>query len=259
MGSFLSLLIRAGLGRGWFRKFILYAWAGLLGPRVEVTRGGIRYRLNIRDNTTDGKIFAYPGGPDRAERAILAEHCRHGVFVDLGANTGFYSLSMAVAGARRVIAVEPNPRALERLRTHVAINAVEDRVTIVPVGVGPPGRLRIRTTQGDLGSAQLSQFGEGSSVPVLSLAAILGSVEIRKVDALKADIEGMEDGALLPFFKEVPLALWPSCVVIEHTHRALWRQDVLAFLTRRDYRASEVTRENTVLVSGSVADSKQLT
>ena len=57
--------------------------------------------------------------------------------------------------------------------------------------------------------------------PALTIRARIvarGIVEragIDRIDALKTDIEGFEDRALLPFFATAPRALWPKRIYME--------------------------------------------
>ena len=69
----------------------------------------------------------------------------------------------------------------------------------------------------------------------LRLARILGDAGVTSVAALKIDIEGYEDRALIPFFKEAPPSLWPRAVVIEHLSRDEWQQDCIADMVARGY------------------------
>ena len=70
------------------------------------------------------------------------------------------------------------------------------------------------------------------------------------VDALKIDIEGFEDRALIAFFNEAPPVLWPRVVVIEHLSRDEWQQDCIADMIARGYREAGRTRSNTLLRRG---------
>ena len=247
---FLSRLIDLRLGRGRLRKAILRRWERRFGPWVDIKMRGVSYRLNIRDNATDRKILAYPGGPDRIEMAALAEHCRGGTFVDIGANTGHYTLQLAKAGAAQVIAVEPNPAALERLRFNVALNGVGDRVKILPIALGHEGTRPLFLHAADLGNASLlRQTGAVpiQSVPLRPLAKILQAQRVARVAGLKIDIEGMEDRALIPFFQRSLRYVWPACIVIETLHSARWEKNIFSLLLSYGYRVLRKTRENAIL------------
>ncbi|MBJ7485096.1 FkbM family methyltransferase [Brevundimonas sp.] len=59
-----------------------------------------------------------------------------GLFVDVGANTGFYSLlHAAVAPEGRSIAFEPFPPAAAVLRENIALNLLDDRISLRPEAV----------------------------------------------------------------------------------------------------------------------------
>ena len=58
------------------------------------------------------------------------------VFIDIGANTGHYALSLAKRGFTRIIAIEPNPPTLELLNFNVSINDFDEIITIVPLCIG---------------------------------------------------------------------------------------------------------------------------
>jgi len=65
----------------------------------------------------------------------LLRMLRHGVFVDVGAYVGFYTVSAARHGWR-VVAFEPNPINLILLRYNTALHGVEDRVKIIGKAAG---------------------------------------------------------------------------------------------------------------------------
>ncbi|AWN48789.1 FkbM family methyltransferase [Methylobacterium terrae] len=59
-----------------------------------------------------------------------------GAFIDVGANTGIYSVMASVfAPDRKVVAFEPLPSVLSILRKNLAINNLQDRVTIHEVAL----------------------------------------------------------------------------------------------------------------------------
>jgi hypothetical protein len=87
-------------------------------------------------------------------------------------------------------------------------------------------------------------------VPSLRLMRILIEAGLANVDALKIDIEGFEDRALVPFFEEASRMLWPRAVVIEHLSRDEWQQDCIADMIARGYCEVGRTRSNTLLKRG---------
>jgi methyltransferase, FkbM family len=57
---------------------------------------------------------------------------------DVGANIGLYVLQLALwsAPTGRVVAFEPNPATLDVLRTHIRMNGLDSRVTVIPMAAG---------------------------------------------------------------------------------------------------------------------------
>lgn len=250
----LRMLIAIGLAHGSLKKKIIRNWKDRYGPIVDIEYSGIRYRLNLLNNITDLRILTSHKRYDRKEINALKAACKSGTFIDLGANIGFYSLSLAAAGAK-VIAVEPNPKTLDRLSYNTELNEFAPNITIIPVGVGEEGTFQL-VSSGDLGSANIrpnnsinSESGnhESVTVQVRPLLDILHEQGVVKVDGLKVDIEGMEDRALLPFFKNAPTSLWPKCIVIEHCTRDHWDYDILSHMLSNGYKLGLQTRANSVL------------
>lgn len=250
---FFRLLIASGVSRGAVRKRILRAWRHRFGPLADVTRKGIRYRLDTRDNLTDGKILASSRSPDYAELRALAEYGRCGTFVDVGANIGYYSLSLCAMGAERALAIEPHPQALARLRYNVLINGIQDRVAVVPDAAGPDGRGDL-CWNSDIGGASMLRDPPGGikrvHVRTRPILDILHDNGVTQAGSLKIDVEGLEDRVLIPFFGAAPKNLWPECVVIEHVHAARWKKCPIALMTGNGYRRLFRTRNNTVLNKG---------
>ncbi|WP_128564201.1 FkbM family methyltransferase [Methylobacterium crusticola] len=59
-----------------------------------------------------------------------------GIFVDVGANTGIYSImANSVAGGRKILAFEPLPKVLEALRRNLSLNNIAEQVEIHEVAL----------------------------------------------------------------------------------------------------------------------------
>ncbi len=247
---FARFLTAAGAGRGKMRRNIDCLWKRHHSALVDIAIRGVKYRLNLSDNTTDVKVLSSSKEYDKKEIAALKGACRNGVFVDVGANVGYYSLAVATGGAQNVIAIEPNPPTLSRLRFNIQINGFDQLITTVPVGIGPLGEAKFFSAN-DLGSASLiedpSHKNTSITIQTRPLMDIVKEHGVEKIDGMKIDVEGMEDRALLPFFEAAPESLWPACLVIEHCHQKEWEVDIISYLLKSGYVQAEKTRANTVL------------
>ena len=149
-------------------------------------------RIHIRQT----KGFFY----EEDELAIMAEHMpKGGTFCDVGANVGNHSLYMLLmAGAGRVIPVEPNPEAVMLLAANMMLNGVADKVAWETLGVGldqaSDDNRAIHSPKGNLGWAKLKEAGEGDEA--ISVRAGDDLFTGMQIDVLKMDVEGMEIGAL---------------------------------------------------------------
>jgi FkbM family methyltransferase len=138
--------------------------------------------------------------------------------VDLGSHVGLSALYFAALypGAR-VLAVEPNPTLLGRLRRNLA--RVE-RATVAPVAAADrDGQGRLRVVSGSW-SGRLEDTA-GFRVPTVTLGTLLRRHHFDSVDVLKFDIEGAEfralQGADLSAVKALVGELHPSDADQLHT------------------------------------------
>src|SRR4051812_32380093 len=102
---------------------------------------GMRLRLHALGNGCEKNALFTPQMFDVMERGILADAIgkKPGAtftFVDIGANVGLYSLFVAArAGTRaRILAIEPQPGILDRLRFNLAANPGV-KVNVLPIAV----------------------------------------------------------------------------------------------------------------------------
>jgi FkbM family methyltransferase len=145
-----------------------------------------------------------------------------------------------MADRGRVLAIEPSRELAARLRENVRLNSLSS-ILVREVATGDSRGLAARETSAtDHGSAAFTavaaeQDGTGA-VEMMPLLDIVQQAGLDRIDALKVDIEGMEDRALAPFFASAPQRLWPRAVALEISHRKLWQTDVAADLENRGYR-----------------------
>ena len=57
----------------------------------------------------------------------------------------------------------------------------------------------------------------------------------------------MENIALQQFFKECPKELYPKCIVLEHNHSKLWKDDLIKSLIKYGYSVELKNRSNYIL------------
>ena len=255
----IDLAHRSRLKRGAFRPWLSRLVNLLRAGPVDVTYQGASFRFYHQASATErGALF----NPDYniEELDFLRKHVPviGGVFVDVGANVGTYALALArhVGAAGKVIAIEPHPVTHARLAFNNSASGYTQVRLVAAAAAGTDGELMIETDGDNLGASHIVT-GEVSSkaikVPSLRLQRIFEDAGITRVDALKIDIEGFEDRALIPFFKDAPQTLWPRAVVIEHLSKNEWQADCIADMRARGYAETGRTRSNTLLVLGSAA------
>ena len=253
--SIISLAQRTGLKRGAFRPWLSRLINLLRSGPLDVQYQGASFRFYHQASATERGALLNPDY-NIEELDFLRTHTpKGGVFVDVGANVGTYAMALArhVGESGAVIAIEPHPVTHARLAFNNAASRFT-QVKLVAAAAGPSdGELMIETDGDNLGASHIV-IGDISSkaikVPSLRLQHILEQAGVSHVDALKIDIEGYEDRALMPFFKEAPPSLWPRAVVIEHLSKNEWLADCIADMLARGYRDAGKTRSNTLLLRG---------
>jgi FkbM family methyltransferase len=152
------------------------------------------------DIPSDGVQKSHVAGHvyEAEELAEIIEAFRPGVFVDVGANVGNHSVVLASApGCKGVVAVEPNPRALVLLTLNIALNEIQDRVTILPTAFSDREiQYELHTPINNLGGTTIRPLARGGQPAEVSgwCDAVAGSTALRGNDVsfIKIDVEGHE-------------------------------------------------------------------
>jgi FkbM family methyltransferase len=134
---------------------------------------------------------------------ILASSVQAGsTAVDVGANVGVLTLRLASkVGAGKVLAVEPNPVAYDRLLKNVDLNKLENVVAKRIALAESDGSATLHIGTGPLRNATASLVSlrglDGSStVEVTTLDRLLEESDLPPVSVIKIDVEGMEPAVL---------------------------------------------------------------
>lgn len=132
------------------------------------------------------------------EDYVKATGCKDTAFVDVGANTGIYSLFMSTR-VKRVHAIEPFPPILKRLHDNVKLNGFAN-VTVHEVGYGDKEALLPFFAPGDVNQGT-GTFRDDRGTASAHLKIVAGDEHLKTVPAdpiavMKIDIEGYEEAAL---------------------------------------------------------------
>lgn len=177
------------------RRIARYTWKD--GTKI-ITRGSVQFRLSYR-NFVDRQVAFY-GDFERKQVAYLrAAMTQSGcdVFVDIGANFGFYALPIAADGlAQSVIAVEPDPRNFNRLASNIALNGLAHMIDAYPfVAASEPGQARLEMAPSNsTGQTKVANDGSSDSRGLIVKAVRLDDLldYTGKNIFLKIDVEGYE-------------------------------------------------------------------
>lgn len=141
---------------------------------------------------------------------LLARWCEalSPVVVDVGANSGFYSLLAAASGASQVLAVEPVSEIADVLAANVALSELGERVRLHRLALGeaageqllhfPLATHGLVETSASLNPQFRAQHSQQRKVPVQTLDALLADASPPDVAApvapvlIKLDVESME-------------------------------------------------------------------
>ena len=184
------------------RHLLVELTAAALAPPVPATTvigRAVRMRCDLRD-VIQRQMYYRIYEPD--ETPFVIGRLRPGdVFLDVGANVGYYALLAAEAVGPRgaVHAFEPVPANCAALRANVALNNLENVTTNeMAVGDGAARELTlyIRAGAENSGWASVTRSetrpGEPVRVPATTLDEFVGDRGIERVALVKIDAEGAE-------------------------------------------------------------------
>lgn len=195
----------------------------LLQPVTVKVRPGVVMELDSRDLVTNTILMS---GIWEPETSAIVDSLQPGdVFIDVGAHVGYYSLlaSTRVGPAGRVVAVEPNPATLERLRRNIRLSGPRNIRNIVVQEVACTDAAKTlrffqaspyNTGGSSLSAKTAASTGGAREIAVrgLPLDTIVKSLNLQRIDLVKIDVEGAEL-QVLRGMKESLLKYHPKVVV----------------------------------------------
>jgi FkbM family methyltransferase len=166
----------------------LELWDTLLG-RLWIPKPGIYVIKHLQWEQAIQKVYDHP-----------QVHVRPGdVVIDCGAHIGGFTRVALRAGARLVVAIEPEQANLVAFRRNLEAELKAGKVKLIEMGVwDKTGRLARHVSKtGDSHSVVLPQNGQrDESIEVTTIDDLANHLKLTRVDYIKMDIEGAERNAL---------------------------------------------------------------
>jgi FkbM family methyltransferase len=175
-----------------------------LGERVVRTRYGFRYKADLGDWL--GQYVYLTGVYEPPTARVIAELLQPGdTFIDVGANSGFFTLlaSHRVGPTGQVFSFEPVPSMRKRLLENISLNAmsnisvhdvaVSNTEGVLPLFEGPEGHKGISSLRHIDNSATTIEV---KTVPLDAFSDTFSAVSLVKIDVEGAEqlvLEGMSN------------------------------------------------------------------
>ena len=225
-------------------------FAGRQSAVMDVQRFGLHWRLQRFGNVSESRLLRRPDSFEADEVAFILDMAvGNFVFIDVGANCGYWSLRIAkkLAGNGSVIAIEPQPVMVERLQYNASINAIRLSHVFDCVVGSQSGTAMLKLDEHNLGRSRVSDTGS-LQVEMRTLLDIVRCAGLCHIDAIKVDVEGYEDRVLEPFLRGAVDTLLPRVIVAECSWYGSWEDDWPARARERGYREVRRTRNHNVIL-----------
>lgn len=242
--TLLALSQHTILGRGQARKTIGEILRKHTDTPLDVKLWGRNARVHLQSNYSEMKAVLNPATYSRRDFDFVRKHLSAtGVFLDIGANAGMFSLfaSSLLKRGGVVLSVEPQPAVFARLQFNMAtandLAAEGVRTVLVQSAIGPENGTAQLAIPKELGQAslRLEVGGDVISVPLVTLGDLLRRENLARIDVMKIDVEGFEDAVLQTFFEKEDRKLFPRAVLIEHCNSDRWKWDCIAHMRKIGY------------------------
>ena len=134
-------------------------------------------------------------GADRAGDSLAS--VREGdVVLDVGSNVGVFTRAALRAGARLVVAFEPNPGTIECFKRTFSAELQEGAVVLVEAAASDqPGKVKLAFAEPNSPITRISETGT-VEVEATTIDQVVEELGLDTVDFVKMDIEGAERYAL---------------------------------------------------------------
>jgi len=98
-----------------------------------------------------------------------------------------------------------------------------------------------------LANAFISKNKKDMSVKCRKLIDIVNEEKLKYITNLKIDIEGYEDKVLIAFLRNCKKKLVPKNIILEHSEKNVWKNDLFQFLFKFGYKEIYKNKSNMIL------------
>ena len=186
--------LRWAVSRGWVSDYYI-SGIPVENPFSVQFTSGEHFLYSLTDPEGIGEALYWKGSlstePDVA--SVFLEYARRATgFIDVGANSGFYSmLAHATNPKVRIWAFEPNPAVYRKLEHHILINKMEASCQPYAMALGEvAGAVKLQVPADATMAHVVGDSEEGIEVPIQPLDAVISPQDT--VDLVKIDVEGHE-------------------------------------------------------------------
>lgn len=223
-----------------------------------------KYGFSVYSNLRD-RILELDTNPawEEMESSFVVNNVNEGdVFLDVGANIGYFSLLAARQKAATVLAIEPVPKTYEILKMNIKHNKLDNLVKAFNIALGSEdGIAKFTCSLGPKNHAEYQTDNIHSNLPTVSVTIttldhfLESKKEIKSVDFIKVDIEGLEYDFLLGAQKAIRLFKPIILIEIEEHRLAKYNaraEKIFSFMDSLSYQYLSVRNDS--IVKGTVYD-----
>ena len=257
-------MMMARLLSWWFRyspikQYNEYLWDHICLPYVNwrelmltgITRNGIRFRCDSRD-VIQQYIFYFGIWEPHITSFIKKRLKRRDIFIDIGANIGYYSL-MASKYCDSIVAIEASPKICAMLKDNITRNeadnvrtvnvAISEKIGEAKIYQGPPKNIGGTTIMSTI--AHANDMKLEATVRTAPLVNVLTADEMANARLVKIDVEGSEYPIIKNILKNVDKFRTDVEIILELspegcTQFGVTLEDVLRDFSDSGFRAYEV-------------------
>jgi len=178
----------------------------LLGPmrKIGITKKEILITMKSNESVLIcGDKSIHVAKPDYEKSLRKYFDLKEGVFIDVGANLGKYTVLMAkkLGSKGKVIGIEPEEHTVKLLKRNVEINNLKNVFVIEKACSNKNGKstLYLEDTIYSGGLHSLKKYGhhiKEKIIDVEKLDSVVSKLQFKRVDLIKIDVEGAELGVL---------------------------------------------------------------